>query len=81
MLIPIDDCRTLRLKCTHCQAFAVFSSDSDALGEVRCSSCNTLMADAHHLVNTYRSFFADLARFGKGREAVFEVAWRDPYRH
>ena len=79
MLIAVEEFTTLRLKCGHCETFAVFALNTpDTLSEARCSSCGLLMVDAHHVVNKYRSFFSDLQRFVKGRSAVFEVAWREP---
>jgi hypothetical protein len=78
LLIAVEEFTTLRLRCHHCQAFVIFAlTDTMPLREARCASCAMLMADAHHLVNKYREFFADLQRFGKTRSATFEVAWRD----
>jgi transcription elongation factor Elf1 len=78
LLISVDEFKTIRLRCNHCPTAVVFALDSsDHIGEARCSSCGTLMADAHHVVNKYRDFFADLKRFAKGRDAMFEIAWRD----
>jgi transcription elongation factor Elf1 len=78
LLLSVEEFKTIRLKCNHCHSAVVFALDtSDTIVEARCSSCGAMMADAHHVVNRYRDFFADLKRFAKGREATFEVAWRD----
>lgn len=78
LLIPVHEFRTLRLQCAHCQTHVVFALDTnETLSAVNCSSCGMPMADAHHVVNRYRSFFDDLQRFMKGRAATFEIAWRD----
>ena len=78
ILIAVDEFKTLRLRCNHCQVSAVFGLDTaDTISEARCSSCGTLIVGAHHLVNKYREFFADLKHFAKARGATFEVAWRD----
>ena len=78
ILVFVDEFKTLRLRCNHCQHPASFALDnSDTISEARCSSCQKLMADAHHVVNKYREFFVDLRRFARGRDATFEIAWRD----
>jgi hypothetical protein len=78
LLVAVEEFKTLRLKCNLCQASVVFALDTgDTLAEARCSSCGGRMADAEHVVNGYRAFFRDLQRFAKGRDATFEVAWRD----
>ncbi len=78
LLLTVEEFKTLRLRCNHCQTHVVFALDRvETLGEAHCSSCNTPMADAQHVVNGYRAFFRDLQRFAKGRDATFEVAWRD----
>ena len=78
ILLSVEEFKTIRLRCNHCQTAVVFALDtSDTISEARCSSCGRLMADAQHVVNKYREFFSDLKRFAKGRDATFEVAWRD----
>ena len=77
LLVLAAEFKALRLRCAHCGGARVFpAAPNGPVGVVHCD-CGMTMRDADHLVASFRQFHADLMRFGKDRDATFEVAWRE----
>jgi hypothetical protein len=77
MLVLAAEFKALRLRCAHCGGARVFpAAPNGVLTDVQCD-CGMPMRDANHLVASFRQFHADLQRFGKDRDATFEISWRE----
>lgn len=76
LLVLAAEFSSLRLKCAHCGGARVFQVGVHPGRDVRCD-CGQPMKDADHLVESFNRFHQDLARFGWGREATFEIALQD----